>query len=110
MGEGWHSDFHRTNFHCYSPPDMFVKVGIAGVPRDTVMEETKAIENEWIPVWNEGFSFPLSVPKLAVLRIEVKEQHSSENHDFGGQTCLPISELRTGFRAVPLHDKKRGKV
>ncbi|KAL6200341.1 hypothetical protein ACLB2K_030123 [Fragaria x ananassa] len=23
-------------------------VGIAGVPRDTVMEETKAIENEWI--------------------------------------------------------------
>ncbi|KAL6203412.1 hypothetical protein ACLB2K_027112 [Fragaria x ananassa] len=81
-------------------------VGIAGVPRDTVMEETKGIENEWIPVWNEEFSFPLSVPKLAVLRIEVKEQHSSGNHDFGGQTCLPISELRTGFRAVPLHDKK----
>ena len=62
------------------------------------------------PVWNVEFSFPLSVPKLAVLRIEVKEHHSSGNHDFCGQTCLPISELRTGFRAVPLHDKKRGKV
>ncbi|PRQ34522.1 putative phosphoinositide phospholipase C [Rosa chinensis] len=106
MGEGWHSDFHRTHFDLFSPPDFFVRVGIAGVPTDTLMEETKTIEDEWIPVWNQEFNFPLSVPELAVLRIEVKEYDSSGNHDFGGQICLPISELRTGFRAVPLHDKK----
>lgn len=106
MGEGWHSDFHRTHFDRFSPPDFFVRVGIAGVPKDTKMLETKPIEDEWIPVWNEEFNFPLSVPELAVLRIQVKEHDNTGNHDFGGETCLPISELKTGFRAVPLHNKR----
>lgn len=26
MGEGWHSDFHRTHFDRFSPPDFFVRV------------------------------------------------------------------------------------
>jgi phosphatidylinositol phospholipase C delta len=30
----------------------------------------------------------------------------SEKDDFGGQTCLPVWELREGIRAVPLHDRK----
>lgn len=70
------------------------------------MLETKPIEDEWFPVWNEEFNFPLSVPELAVLRIQVKEYDNTGNHDFGGETCLPISELKTGFRAVPLHSKR----
>lgn len=83
-----------------------LQVGIAGVPKDTVMRKTKAIEDEWIPVWNEEFEFPLTVPELAVLRIEVMEYDTSGQHDFAGQTCLPVSELRTGIRAVPLHERK----
>ncbi|KAE9463585.1 hypothetical protein C3L33_04496, partial [Rhododendron williamsianum] len=108
-GEGWHLDFRRTHFDLYSPPDFYTRVGIAGVPRDTIMLRTRAIEDQWVPVWNEEFEFPLTVPELAVLRIEVLEYDTSGKPDFGGQTCLPISELRSGIRAVPLHNRRGEK-
>ncbi|KAJ6322634.1 hypothetical protein OIU77_012470 [Salix suchowensis] len=127
MGDGWFYDFHHTHFDAYSPPDFYVRassllrsvvmqdftvtvfvfaVGVAGVPADTVMKKTKTLEDSWIPFWNEEFEFPLTVPELALLRIEVHEYDMSEKDDFGGQTCLPIWELREGIRAVPLHDRK----
>ncbi|PSR95059.1 Phosphoinositide phospholipase [Actinidia chinensis var. chinensis] len=106
LGEGWYSDFSHTHFDRYSPPDFYTRVGIAGVPRDTKMMRTKAIEDEWVPVWNHEFAFPLTVPELALLRIEVMEYDTSGNPDFGGQTCLPVSELRGGIRAVPLYNRK----
>jgi phosphatidylinositol phospholipase C delta len=109
MGEGWHLDFHRTHFDLYSPPDFYVKVGIAGVGEDSVMKKTKIIEDSWIPAWDEEFEFPLRVPELALLRVEVHEYDMSEKDDFGGQTCLPVSELRAGIRAVPLHSQKGDK-
>ncbi|CAL5322699.1 unnamed protein product [Camellia sinensis] len=109
MGEGWYFDFHHTHFDAYSPPDFYTRVGIAGVPADTVMRKTKIIEDNWIPAWNEEFEFPLTVPELALLRIEVHEYDISEKDDFGGQTCLPVSELRSGIRAVPLHSHKGEK-
>ncbi|KAI7736745.1 hypothetical protein M8C21_030225, partial [Ambrosia artemisiifolia] len=109
MGEGWYYDFSHTHFDAYSPPDFYTRVGIAGVPADTIMKRTKAIEDSWIPAWNEEFEFPLTVPELALLRIEVHEYDMSEKDDFGGQTCLPISELRKGIRAVPLHNQKGDK-
>ncbi|MQL79618.1 hypothetical protein Taro_012060 [Colocasia esculenta] len=109
MGDGWRLDFNQTHFDAYSPPDFYARVGIAGVPADNVMKRTKAIEDEWTPVWNEEFTFPLTVPELAVLRIEVHEYDMSEKDDFAGQTCLPISELRPGIRAVPLFDRKGNK-
>ncbi|KAI8574019.1 hypothetical protein RHMOL_Rhmol01G0321300 [Rhododendron molle] len=91
------------------PVKTTLKVGIAGVPRDTIMSRTKAIEDQWVPVWNEEFEFPLTVPELAVLRIEVLEYDIAGQPGFGGQTCLPISELRSGIRAVPLHDRRGEK-
>lgn len=106
LGEGWHADFHHTAFDRYSPPDFFARVGIAGHPADQVMKETHVIEDDWLPVWNREFAFPLRVPEMAVLRIEVKEYDTAGKPDFGGQTCIPVSELKTGFRAVPLHSKK----
>ncbi|KAJ7964194.1 Phosphoinositide phospholipase C [Quillaja saponaria] len=106
MGEGWHMEFHETHFDSYSPPDFFTKVGIAGVPADTVMKRTRAIEDQWVPVWNEEFIFPLTVPELALLRVIVLEYDTPGQPDFGGQTCLPISELRTGIRAVPLYNNQ----
>lgn len=106
LGEGWNLDFHRTHFDLFSPPDFYVKIGIAGVPSDSTMKKTKIIEDNWTPVWNEDFEFPLTVPELALLRIEVHEFDVSDKDDFGGQTCLPVSELKTGIRAVPLHDHK----
>ncbi|KAK9124501.1 hypothetical protein Sjap_014103 [Stephania japonica] len=108
-GEGWHLDFKNTHFDMYSPPDFYVRLGIAGVPADSMMKKTKAIEDSWIPSWGEEFEFPLSVPELALVRIEVHEYDMSEKDDFGGQTCFPVSELRSGIRSVPLHDQKGDK-
>ncbi|PKU60001.1 phosphoinositide phospholipase C 2 [Dendrobium catenatum] len=109
LGDGWRLDFKQTHFDTYSPPDFYAKVGIAGVPADCVMKKTKAIEDNWVPVWDEEFTFPIRVPELALLRVEVHEYDMSEKDDFGGQTCLPVSELRPGIRAVPIFDRKGAK-
>ncbi|KAF8775113.1 hypothetical protein HU200_004958 [Digitaria exilis] len=109
MGDGWRMDFKQTHFDQYSPPDFYARVGIAGVPADSVMKKTKAIEDNWVPVWEEEFSFPLTVPEIALLRVEVHEYDMSEKDDFGGQTVLPVSELRPGIRAVALFDRKGNK-
>ncbi|CAL0327677.1 unnamed protein product [Lupinus luteus] len=90
MGEGWYYDFKHTHFDQYSPPHFYTRVGIAGVPYDNVMKKTKTIEDNWLPTWNEVFEFPLYVPELALLRIEVHEYDIYENDDFGGQTVLPV--------------------
>lgn len=87
----------------------YIQVGIAGVAADTIMKKTKTLEDNWIPAWDEEFEFPLTVPELAVLRVEVHEYDMSEKDDFGGQTSLPLSELRKGIRAVSLHDRKGEK-
>uniref|UniRef100_A0A0D9X399 Phosphoinositide phospholipase C n=1 Tax=Leersia perrieri TaxID=77586 RepID=A0A0D9X399_9ORYZ len=106
MGDGWRMDFKQTHFDQYSPPDFYARVGIAGVPADSVMKKTKAIEDNWTPVWEEDFTFPLTVPEIALLRVEVHEYDMSEKDDFGGQTVLPVSELLPGIRAVALFDRK----
>lgn len=106
MGEGWYYDFPHTHFDQFSPPDFYVRVGIAGVHTDSVMKKTKTLEDNWIPAWNEEFEFPLTVPELALLRIEVHEYDMSEKDDFGGQTVLPVWELREGTRSVPLHSRE----
>ncbi|KAE9606176.1 hypothetical protein Lal_00025073 [Lupinus albus] len=109
MGEGWYYDFKSTYFDQYSPPDFYTRVGIAGVPDDTVMRKTKVIEDNWLPNWNEVFEFTLTVPELALLVIEVLEYDMSDKDDFGGQTVLPVWELRSGIRAVPLYSYKGEK-
>uniref|UniRef100_A0ACD5YC36 Uncharacterized protein n=1 Tax=Avena sativa TaxID=4498 RepID=A0ACD5YC36_AVESA len=109
MGDGWRMDFKQTHFDQYSPPDFYTRVGIAGVPADSVMKKTKAIEDNWVPVWGEEFSFDLTVPELALLRVEVHEYDMSEKDDFAGQTVLPVSELQPGIRAVALWDRKGNK-
>ncbi|EYU22354.1 hypothetical protein MIMGU_mgv1a001900mg [Erythranthe guttata] len=109
MGDGWALDFSQTHFDAFSPPDFYTKVHIVGVPADAAKRKTRVIEDDWIPYWDEEFSFPLTVPELALLRIEVREHDLSEKDDFGGQTCLPVSELRPGIRSVPLYDKKGHK-
>ncbi|KMZ73693.1 Phosphoinositide phospholipase C [Zostera marina] len=104
--DGWRSDFSKTHFETYSPPDFYTRVGISGVPADKVMKKTKTVGDCWTPVWNEEFSFPIKVPELAVVRIEVHEYDMAGTDDFGGQTCLPVSLLRPGIRSVPLFNFK----
>ncbi|XP_055830299.1 phosphoinositide phospholipase C 2-like isoform X2 [Solanum dulcamara] len=109
MGEGWRKDFHFRHFDYCSPPDFYVRIGIAGVPADTKkMSKTERVNDQWIPIWNhnEEFEFPIRVPELALLRIDVKDYDPSGEDEFAGQTCLPVSELRTGIRSVPLYDHR----
>ncbi|CAL0304747.1 unnamed protein product [Lupinus luteus] len=109
MATGWSADFDQTHFDTYSPPDFYAKIGIVGVPADKGKKKTKVISNNWFPVWDEEFEFPLTVPDLALLRIQVKE-HDTEKDDFGGQTCLPVSELKQGFRSIHLYDEEGQKL
>ncbi|KAI7735394.1 hypothetical protein M8C21_008334 [Ambrosia artemisiifolia] len=106
MGDGWHLDFKKTHFDRYSPPDFYTRVGIAGASVDRIMKKTKIKVDNWTPVWNEEFTFPLAVPELALLRFEVHDRNVSEKDTFAGQICLPVSELRPGIRAVPLCNRK----
>ncbi|BAT81119.1 hypothetical protein VIGAN_03077700 [Vigna angularis var. angularis] len=108
MGHGWSSDFSPTHFDKCSPPDFFTKIRIIGMPGDVAKNKTKVIMDNWFPVWNEEFEFCLSVPELAMLMIQVKDKDQGMD-DFAGQTCLPVSELKHGFRSVPLYDKKGEK-
>lgn len=84
-------------------------MGIAGAPVDEAMKKTDVKYDTWTPIWNEEFTFQLTVPELALLRVEVHEYDKNEKDDFGGQTCLPVSELRQGIRAVPLFNRKGEK-
>ncbi|XP_038980895.1 phosphoinositide phospholipase C 4-like [Phoenix dactylifera] len=109
MGDGWRLDFKHLHFDVYSPPDFYMKVGIVGVPADTMQKRTRTIYDDWTPVWDEEFGFPLTVPELALLSFKVRKCNTPQN-DFGGQTCLPVLELRPGIRAVPLYDHKGVKL
>ncbi|MCO5574901.1 hypothetical protein L7F22_028695 [Adiantum nelumboides] len=105
MGFGWREQLGKDSFDKSSPPDFFARVGIAGMKADKVMKETVLKKDEWEPNWDEEFMFMLRVPELAVLRIEVREDNRTGN-EFAGQICLPVSELRSGYRVVNLCDKE----
>ncbi|KAI5078690.1 hypothetical protein GOP47_0006361 [Adiantum capillus-veneris] len=105
MGCGWREQLGEDSFDKSSPPDFFARVGIAGVKADKVMMERAMKKDEWEPSWDEEFVFTLRVPELAVLRIEVQEDNRT-GQEFAGQICLPVSELRAGYRVVNLCDTK----
>ncbi|KAL6864735.1 hypothetical protein ACP4OV_015886 [Aristida adscensionis] len=107
MGDGWRFDFRKTHFDKCSPPDFYARVGIAGVAADMRMEQTPVMMDNWIPMWDHEFGvFELRVPELALLRVEVHESDNHQKDEFGGQTCLPVWELRPGIRSVRLSDRK----
>eukprot|EP00250_Pteridium_aquilinum_P015028 c22337_g1_i2 orf=272-2110(-) len=106
MGYGWRERLGENSFDKLSPPDFYTRVGIAGVSADKVMrKKTATMKDTWLPHWDQEFQFRLRVPELAVLRIEVKEDNKTVQK-FAGQICLPVSELRSGYRVVSLCDKE----
>lgn len=86
-----------------------MQVGIAGSPADEIIKKTEIKEETWSPDWNEEFTFPLTIPELALLRIEVYSYNISDKDVFGGQNCLPVPEVKPGIHAVPLFDRKGSK-
>ncbi|KAI3943536.1 hypothetical protein MKW92_032458 [Papaver armeniacum] len=101
----------RSNGGCgYLPVKTCLKVQIVGVPADAKKFETEPLDDSWTPVWDQEFSFPLTVPDLAILRLEVRDHDTGEKDDFGGQNCLPVRELKSGIRTVPLYDREGKKI
>lgn len=100
MGCGWLQQYGKRYSKFY-PPNCYTRVGIAGVRADSVMKKMSTVCSNWVPEWEDELEFFLRVPELAVLRIEVHN-----NKKIAGQTCLPVSELKPGYRVMPLCDKK----
>ena len=48
----------------------------------------------------------VSAPELATLRLEVREHDKFLPDDIVGQSCVPVTHLRQGIRAVRLESKK----
>ncbi|KAG7559964.1 Phospholipase C phosphatidylinositol-specific Y domain [Arabidopsis thaliana x Arabidopsis arenosa] len=105
MGDGWIVDFKKRIGRLYRP-DLYVRISIAGVPHDEKITKTIVKYNEWKPTWGQEFTFPLTYPDLALISFEVYDYELSTADEFCGQTCLPVSELIEGIRAVPLYDER----
>jgi hypothetical protein len=80
-----------------------------GVPSDTRKARTKKVSvTRGGPCWEEQqFTFPLSMPELALLAFEAREEYKTGMEDyFVGQVVIPVWELMLGYRAVALKTKK----
>lgn len=107
LGLGWLECFGKTHFDRFSPPDFYVQIGIAGVPADASLKTLETKTDQWHPSWEEQvLEFPLCVPELALLTIEVSEYDVTGPDAFGGQAVLPVGFLQEGIRCVPLCDRK----
>ncbi|CAD6343860.1 unnamed protein product, partial [Miscanthus lutarioriparius] len=86
MGDGWLTDFKHA--HTSFIPDLWTSVGIAGVPADTTaMKNTKATENTWVPVWEDEFSFDLTVPEIALLGWRCTSMTCPRKTSSAGRPC-----------------------
>ncbi|KAG0620820.1 hypothetical protein M758_4G246900 [Ceratodon purpureus] len=101
MGTDWH-----RNYDLFKKPDYFVKVAVHGMYDDGLKKHTKWIKRSREPHWDKEFTFQIRVPELAILRLEVKEHDTFLRDDMVGQSCVPVTGLRQGIRAVKLQSKK----
>lgn len=79
---------------------------MTGVPADVAKWKTSVIDDVWEPHWNEDHEFYLKCPELALLRIEVRDHDEESQDEFEGQACLPMHEIKDGYRCVQMYDKK----
>jgi phosphatidylinositol phospholipase C delta len=107
---GWKETFSKRHFDLFSAPDFFTRLLIAGVRDDIAKAKTQPVKDTWNPHWNEEFDFSLRVPELALLRVEVREDDGGTKDGFAGQTCLPISEIKDGYRCETLFDKTGAEI
>ncbi|CAI5480465.1 unnamed protein product [Closterium sp. Yama58-4] len=106
VGTGWLERYGKGHFDTYSKPDFYCKVSIEGAPSDSVERRLDTQSDNWCPSWDDTtLEFPLVLPELALLCIEVLEKDQF-NDEFAGQVVLPVASLKPGFRCVSLYDRK----
>eukprot|EP00742_Colponemidia_sp_Colp-10_P007340 GILJ01007899.1.p1 GENE.GILJ01007899.1~~GILJ01007899.1.p1 ORF type:complete len:946 (+),score=206.27 GILJ01007899.1:50-2887(+) len=83
--------------------DPYVVLSISGVPEDGKTYTTKTINNNGFnPIWNETFTFVLSMSELDMLSIQVYDKDIMSKDDYIGHYALPVSCIREGYRRIPL--------
>lgn len=86
--------------------DPKVIVEIHGVSRDVASRQTAVITNNGFnPWWDTEFEFEVAVPDLALVRFVVEDYDASSKNDFIGQSTIPWSSLKEGYRHVHLLSK-----
>ncbi|CAI5947359.1 unnamed protein product [Closterium sp. NIES-64] len=106
VGTGWLERYGKGHFDTYSKPDFYCKVSIEGAPSDSAEKKLDTCSDDWCPCWDSTtLEFPLILPELALLCIEVLEKDQF-NDEFAGQAVLPVASLKPGFRCVSLYDRK----
>ena len=85
--------------------DPFVRVTLYGHPVDqTTPLETPVIQdNGYNPIWDYAFEYEIRVVALATLHLVVMDK-DPVGEDFICQNSLPVSEIRSGLRVVPMFD------
>ncbi|RKP10273.1 PLC-like phosphodiesterase [Thamnocephalis sphaerospora] len=63
-------------------------------------------DNGFNPVWNAEFSFDVSDADLTFLRIAVKDKNKATKDVFIASFCAILSNLESGYRHLPLRDRK----
>ena len=81
----------------------FIEVEICGADFDSNVKKTKTIaDNGFNPVWDESFEFKVICPELALFRLVAYDVDMFGEYNFIGQSTLPVTALRSGFRSLPL--------
>ncbi|KAI0989877.1 hypothetical protein GJ496_006971 [Pomphorhynchus laevis] len=107
-------DFRSTDFHVQiisgqylnhssnCNTSVFVEVDVYGIPVDCYNKRTRpSSRNSLNPIWQEGWTFKLSFPKLAFIRFQIIE---CANNHVCAQRIIPVSCLKLGYRHVRLRN------
>lgn len=96
----------KVNKNKNSIVDPKVTVEIHGVGRDVASRQTAVVTNNGFnPWWDTEFEFEVVVPELALVRFVVEDYDASSKNDFIGQSTIPLSSLKQGYRHVHLLSK-----
>ncbi|XP_006869216.1 PREDICTED: 1-phosphatidylinositol 4,5-bisphosphate phosphodiesterase delta-1 isoform X1 [Chrysochloris asiatica] len=96
----------KVNKNKNSIVDPKVIVEIHGMARDVASRHTAVVTNNGFnPKWNTEFEFTIFVPELALVRFVVEDYDTSSKNDFIGQTTIPLSSLKQGYRHIHLLSK-----
>ncbi|KAK7871352.1 hypothetical protein R5R35_006064 [Gryllus longicercus] len=91
--------------------DPYVKVKIAGHPKDNQKFKTEAVRNNGFnPRWDHDMIFTVKMPELAIIHFIVKDLSTTGKDVTLGTYAIPFNSLQEGYSHVYLKDYERNFV